>query len=213
MPVAKQRVNLRALFARLGQSKKFSRHQAIFAQGDAGDSLFYIQSGVVRLASVPQSGKGKESVISILAAGHCFGEGCLSARHSVRTHTAVALSDLRLLQVGRDTLLGAIHAKPDVGYAFIAYLLARSAQIQADLANDQLDMSERRLARVLLALPESDRTGRISKISQQTLAEMIGVSRQRVNSLMRRFRRLRMIDAQHGLLRVRPSLKRLARTD
>jgi CRP-like cAMP-binding protein len=213
VPLAKQRVNLGALFARLGQAKRFRRHQTIFAQGDGGDSLFYIQSGVVRLASVPQpgKGKGKEAVIGILARGECFGEGCLSAQHSVRTHTAVALSDLRLLQVGRDSLLDAIHAKPDVGYAFIAYLLARSAQIQADLANNLLDMSERRLARVLLSPPENDGTGRVSKISQQTLAEMIGVSRQRVNFLMKRFRRLRLIDDQHGL-KVRSSLKRLART-
>jgi CRP/FNR family cyclic AMP-dependent transcriptional regulator len=160
-----QPVNLGALFARLGQVKKFRRRQSIFSQGDGGDSLFYIQSGVVKLTI--KSRQGKQSVISILDGGNCIGENCLSARHSARTHSAVALSDLRILQVDRDSLLGAIRAKPDVGSAFIAYLLARNAQIQADLADSMLSLGERRLARILLSLAEKNVGGRVSKITSR----------------------------------------------
>jgi CRP/FNR family transcriptional regulator, cyclic AMP receptor protein len=205
-----QAVNLGNIFAKLGQPKNFRRRQTIFSQGDHGGYLFYIQTGTVKLTII--SRQGKEAVVGILDGGDCFGENCLSARNSVRGHSAVALSQVRAVEVERDAILGTIRAKPDVGYAFIAYLLARSAQIQADLADNLLSVGERRLARILLSLAAKDVGGRSARVSQQTLGEMIGASRQRVNYLMKRFRRLGLIDDANGL-KVHPSLKRIARID
>jgi CRP-like cAMP-binding protein len=178
----------------------------IFTQGDPADAVFYIQDGQVKLTVV--SARGKEAVIAVLAQQTFFGEGCLAGQ-PVRMATATALTDCTLMRIAQPAMLQGLHAEPAFAALFMAYLLARNSRIEADLIDQLFNSSEKRLARVLLLLAHFGKEGKsevvLPQISQETLAEMIGTTRSRVNFFLNKFRKLGFID-YNGDLRVHSAL-------
>ena len=178
----------------------------IFSQGDAADAVFYIQAGKVKLTVVSQ--QGKEAVVAILEEGAFFGESCL-AGHTVRTATATTVEDSSLVRIDKDAMIQVLHEKPEFARLFMAYLLAHTIRIEEDLVDHLFNSSEKRLARVLLLLAHFGKDDKpepvIAKISQETLAEMIGTTRSRVSFFMNRFRKLGFID-YNGEMHVHSSL-------
>jgi CRP-like cAMP-binding protein len=165
--------------------RPYRKKQIIFSQGDRSDSMFYIVDGAVKLAMV--SREGKEAIIAILGAGRYFGESCLSLENSVRFHSAIALTDARLFKLGRKAILQMLRSGEDVSVNLILSLLKQNAEIQEDLTNRLVDSAEQSVARVISSFAQFKGTGASApKISQQTIAEMMGITRQRVNALMRR---------------------------
>ena len=171
------------------------KNQTIFSQGEAADAVVSIQTGRVKLAVV--SPEGKEAVVSILERGAFFGEACLTGQLE-RTVTATALEDSTLVRLDKDVMNHALSGKPALAKYFMSYLLAHTTRIQADLVDQLLNASEKRLARILLSLTHLENDGGteavLTKISQDTLASMIGTTRPRVNLFMNRFRKLGYID-------------------
>lgn len=167
----------------------FRKHQVIFSQGAPSDSMFYIERGTAKLTVT--SAKGKEALIDFFNKGAFFGESCRAPDRPTRFHTATALTNIHAVKLDGNEIKTILRTNAQLAYAFVAYLLRRNAQIQGDLANNLLDSSEERLGRVLSSL---SRLRRIDKaiprlrLSLQDLANTIGVSRQRVNVLMKRFR-------------------------
>jgi CRP-like cAMP-binding protein len=182
------------------------KKQMIFSQGDAAEAVFYIQTGKVKLTVVSQ--QGKEAVIAILERGAFFGESCLAGQ-SVRTATATAVEDCSLLRIDKEAMLLVLHQEPTFAELFMAYLLAHTIRIEEDLVDQLFNSSEKRLARVLLLLAHFGKEGKpetvITKISQETLAEMIGTTRSRVSFFMNKFRKMGFID-YNGELHVHSSL-------
>jgi len=182
------------------------KKQMIFSQGDAAEAVFYIQTGKVKLTVVSQ--QGKEAVIAILERGAFFGESCLAGQ-SVRTATATAVEDCSLLRIDKEAMLLVLHQEPTFAELFMAYLLAHTIRIEEDLVDQLFNSSEKRLARVLLLLAHFGKEGKpetvITKISQETLADMIGTTRSRVSFFMNKFRKLGFID-YNGELHVHSSL-------
>jgi CRP-like cAMP-binding protein len=178
----------------------------IFAQGEAADAVFYIQHGQVKLSVV--SARGKEAVIAILEARTFFGEGCLAGQ-PVRMATATALTDCALLRIEKPAMLRVLHTEPAFSALFVSYLLSRNIRIEEDLIDQLFNSSEKRLARVLLLLAHFGKEGKeelvIPRVSQETLAEMIGTTRSRVSFFLNKFRKLGFIDYNGGL-RVHSSL-------
>ena len=178
----------------------------IFSQGDAADAVFYIQAGKVKLTVVSQ--QSKEAVVAILEEGAFFGESCL-AGHTVRTATATTMEDSSLLRIDKEAMIQVLHEKPEFAELFTAYLLAHTIRIEEDLVDHLFNSSEKRLARVLLLLAHFGKDAKpepvIAKISQETLAEMIGTTRSRVSFFMNRFRKLGFID-YNGEMHVHSSL-------
>jgi CRP-like cAMP-binding protein len=178
----------------------------IFTQGDTADAVFYIQDGQVKLTVV--SARGKEAVIAVLALQTFFGEGCLAGQ-PVRMATATALTDCTLMRIAQPAMLRVLHAEPAFSALFMAYLLSRNSRIEADLIDQLFNSSEKRLARVLLLLAHFGKEGKtevvIPQISQETLAEMIGTTRSRVNFFLNKFRKLGFID-YNGDLRIHSAL-------
>ena len=178
----------------------------LFSQGDAAEAVFYIQAGKVKLTVV--SKQGKEAVVAILEQGSFFGESCLAGQ-TVRSATATALEDSSLVRIDKDAMIRVLHEEPAFAELFIAYLLAHTMRIQEDLVDHLFNSSEKRLARVLLLMAHFGKEGKpepvIAKISQETLAEMIGTTRSRVSFFMNKFRKLGFIDYNGGL-RVHSSL-------
>jgi CRP/FNR family cyclic AMP-dependent transcriptional regulator len=174
---------------------KLRERESIFTQGDVADSVMYIQKGSVKLSVV--NGAGKEAVVAMFGQGDFFGEGCMAGQ-SVRMGTATASSPTELLVIGKDELLRALHAEPALSDHFIASVLARKIRVEEDLIDQLFNSSEKRLARMLLSLASrgnQDYPDRIqSKVSQETLAEMIGTTRPRVNFFMNKFRKLGFIE-------------------
>jgi CRP/FNR family transcriptional regulator, cyclic AMP receptor protein len=187
--------NLHVLLTKERVTKReidFAKKQVIFSHGDRNDSLFYIEKGIVKLTVT--SREGREAIIGLFDAGHFFGESCISGDQPVRFHNAVALTDVRLVRIDRRIMVRILMAGGDPVHSFVSYLLRRSAQTQEDLAYNLLSSSEDRLARVLILLTQSAEKGEyIPKLTQQTLAEIIGTTRQRVNILMKRFRELHLV--------------------
>jgi len=183
-----------------------AKKHTIFSQGDAAEAVFYIQAGRVKLTVVSQ--QGKEAVVSILEGGAFFGESCLAGQ-TVRTATATALEDSTIVRIDKETMIRVLHEEPAFAELFTAYLLAHSIRIQEDLVDQLFNSSEKRLARVLLLLAHFGKEGKpetvIAKISQETLAEMIGTTRSRVSFFMNKFRKLGFID-YNGELHVHSSL-------
>jgi CRP/FNR family cyclic AMP-dependent transcriptional regulator len=179
---------------------------SIFTQGEPADAVFYIQEGQVKLTVV--STQGKEAVIALLEAQAFFGEGCLAGQ-SLRMATATALTDCSLMRVEKAAMLRALHDEPVFSELFMTYLLSRNSRIEADLIDHLFNSSEKRLARVLLLLAHFGKEGTVEpvipKISQETLAEMIGTTRSRVSFFLNKFRKLGFID-YNGDLRVHSSL-------
>ncbi len=174
--------------------------QTIFTQGDDADSVFYIQKGKVRLAVVSKT--GKEATLGILSEKNFFGEGALAAQ-VLRMGSAVAMTDCELLQIDKKAMMNALHSEHTFSDLFLAYLLARNIRYEEDLVDQLFNSSEKRLARVLLLLAHFGKEGVaetvIPKISQETLAEMIGTTRSRVSFFMNRFRKLGFVHYNGGL--------------
>jgi CRP-like cAMP-binding protein len=178
-----------------------------FAQGDPSDSIFYLQKGRAKLTVV--SAAGKEATITLLSAGEFIGESCLAAIPGLRLCTASAIVNCVALKIRREEMIRVMHEEHELSELFIKFLLDRSMRIQADLVDQLFNSSERRLARILLLMAEFGKPGEpeplIPKISQETLAEMIGTTRSRVSFFMNRFRKLGFID-YNGRITVHKSL-------
>ena len=184
----------------------YSKNQAVFSQGDRADAIFYIQRGKVKLTVV--SNVGKEAVIAILGPGDFLGEGCLAAQ-PLRMSSARAMSDCSIARLEKADMIRVLHEEPAFSEMFLAYLLSRNMRIEEDLVDQLFNSSEKRLARVLLLLANFGKEGKpepvIAKISQETLAEMIGTTRSRVSFFMNKFRKLGFIE-YNGKLHVHSSL-------
>jgi CRP-like cAMP-binding protein len=185
---------------------EYRTNDRIFVQGDAADAVFYIREGKVKLAVV--SKQGKEAVVAILRDGDFFGEGCLAGQQ-VRMATAVAISECSIAKVKKDLVVRLLHEQPCFADLFMAHLLSRNIKIEEDLVDQLFNSSEKRLARVLLILANFGKDGApqtaIPKISQETLAGIVGTTRSRVNVFMNRFRKLGFIE-YNGDLKIHSSL-------
>jgi CRP/FNR family transcriptional regulator, cyclic AMP receptor protein len=178
----------------------FSKKHLLFSQGDTTEAVFYIQSGKVKATVVSE--QGKEAVIAILERGAFVGESCLVGQ-TVRTATATILEDARILRIDKAVMLRMLQEQPRFASAFMSYLLMHSVRVQENLVDQLFNSSEKRLARALLLLArygERERPQRVlPKLSQETLAEMIGTTRSRVNFFMNKFRKLGFIEYNGGL--------------
>jgi CRP/FNR family transcriptional regulator, cyclic AMP receptor protein len=173
------------------------KNEGIFCQGEPGDTVFYIQKGKVKLSVV--SPTGKEATIAILGAGQFVGEECITSDRPFRISSSSALTPCTLLRIRRQEMIRALCEEPAMSRLFIKYLLSRSTRIQADLVDQLFNSSEKRLARTLLLLSQSDSKdgdapAALPKISQETLADMVGTTRSRVSFFMNRFRKLGFIE-------------------
>jgi CRP-like cAMP-binding protein len=176
------------------------KKQILFSQGDKADAVFYIQAGLVKLTVVSQ--QGKEAIIAVLEKGVFFGEGCLAGQ-LVCMSTATTAEDSTLVRIEKAAMIRALHDEPDFSELFLAHLLARNIRIQEDLVDHLFNSSEKRLARVLLLLAHIGKERKpepaLAKISQETLAEMIGTTRSRVSFFMNKFRKLGFVYYNGGL--------------
>ena len=181
--------------------RQYKARQAVFSQGDPGDAVFFLESGEVKLTVV--SSRGKEAVIGVLERGSFFGEGCLAGQ-PVRMATASAIEAATVVRVAKATMIRLLHREPDFAELFIAYLLSRNVRIEEDLVDQLFNSSEKRLARILLLLAHFGKESKpehiVPKVSQETLAAMIGTTRSRVSYFMNRFRQMGFIDYNGGLL-------------
>jgi CRP-like cAMP-binding protein len=179
---------------------KYAPGSTIFAQGDAASTVMYIESGAVRLAVLSHS--GKEAVIAVLSDGHFFGEGCLAGQ-TYRMATASAMASSMIVIVEKKALVRQLHTRPAFADQFLTHMLTRNIRIEEDLIDQLFNSSEKRLARTLLVLArygEPEATHRaLPRVSQETLAEMVGTTRSRVNFFMNKFRKLGFIEYNGGL--------------
>jgi CRP-like cAMP-binding protein len=173
----------------------YRKGQIVYTQGEPADSVFYIQSGKVRKTVVSE--QGKEAVVALLGTGDFFGEGCLTGE-PLRLATVSAMAECVIVRIAKADITRVIHKEPAFAELFIAHLLSRNSRVEEDLVDQLFNSSEKRLARVLLLLANFGKEGRpepiIAKISQETLAEMIGTTRSRVSHFMNKFRELGLID-------------------
>lgn len=197
------------LLKKLGSGKtvhSYRDKQSIFSQGDLADAVFYIQKGKVKITVV--SKRGKEAVIAILQEGEFFGEGCLSAQ-ALRISTASAMTRANVVRLDKKMMVGLLQEDPKFAEMFIAYLLSRNIRVEEDLVDQLFNSSEKRLARLLLLLAHYGKESKpetvIPKMSQETLAEMVGTTRSRVSYFMNRFRKMGFID-YNGSLHVHSAL-------
>ena len=185
---------------------KYRKKQVIFAQGDDADAVFYIKKGKVKVAVI--SKQGKEAVVALLGPDEFVGEGCLIGQPK-RLATASAMTECETMRVTKTEIQRVIHDEPAFSEMFVAHILARNARIEEDLVDQLFNSTEKRLARLLLLLANFGKEGRpepiVAQISQETLAEMIGTTRSRVNHFMNKFRELGFID-YNGHLEVHSSL-------
>jgi CRP/FNR family transcriptional regulator, cyclic AMP receptor protein len=193
--------NLLLATAGRGRTKlEYRSEGVVFSQGDAADSIFYILRGKIKI--VVTSKQGREAVVAVLGEGDFFGEGCLIAQ-PLRLATAASMTDATMMRVEKAEMLRLLHAEPDFAEVFTVHLLTRNSRVEADLADHLFNSSEKRLARALLLLANFGKEGRpepiIAKISQETLAEMIGTTRPRVSFFMNKFRKLGFIEYNGGL--------------
>jgi len=184
----------------------YRKNRKIFAQGDAADSVLYVQEGQVKLSVISEL--GKEAVVALHQKGDFFGEGCLSGK-ILRLATATAITDCVITRIDKDAVVRVLHEEPKFSEMFLSYILARNARVEADLVDQLFNSSEKRLARLLLLMANFGKEGRpepvIAKISQETLAEMVGTTRSRVSFFMNKFRKLGFIE-YNGDLKVHNSL-------
>jgi CRP/FNR family transcriptional regulator, cyclic AMP receptor protein len=183
---------------------KYARSAVVFSQGDPATEVFYLQHGSVKLSVLSRT--GKEAVVAILNPGDFFGEGCLAGQPR-RMATASALSVSTVLVVDKTKMLEMLHSQPTLADRFLSHMLTRNIRIEEDLVDQLFNSSEKRLARALLLLArygKEDRPLRI-KLSQETLAEMVGTTRSRVNFFMNKFRDLGFID-YNGDIKVNSAL-------
>jgi CRP/FNR family cyclic AMP-dependent transcriptional regulator len=198
-----RRFDPKTFLATIGEGRKnvsVARKRVVFSQGDVADAVFYIKKGKVRLTVVSKT--GKEATIAIMSEANFFGEGALAGQ-PLRMGSAVAMTDCELLRIEKKAMMEALHREHAFSDVFVAYLLARNIRYEEDLVDQLFNSSEKRLARVLLMLAHFGKEGVpetvVPKISQETLAEMIGTTRSRVSFFMNRFRRLGFIHYAGGI--------------
>ena len=203
---------LREFLSRVGAGQAalhYHKKQLIYAQGDPADAVFYVQEGRIKLTV--GSPRGKSAVVAMVGPGEFFAEGCLAGQ-PLRTASAAAMTEATLIRIERRAMIAALHGRSALTELFISHLLSRRARMEEDLVDQLFNSSEKRLARVLLLLAHFGKEGKsepvLPSISQQTLAEMIGSTRSRVNGFMNKFRKLGFVDYDSGL-RVHSSLMNL----
>jgi CRP/FNR family cyclic AMP-dependent transcriptional regulator len=180
---------------------QFGPKQIVFSQGDPANAVFYVQKGRVRLSVI--SKQGKEATIALLDGGDFLGEGCLASDQPIRLATATAISDCTVVKIEKSELVRALHEEQRLSDMFVTYVVERHNRTQADLVDQLFNSSEKRLARALLILARFGKEDTpeevVPQVSQETLAEMVGTTRSRVNFFMNKFRRLGFIDYNGGL--------------
>ena len=199
----------KTFLARIGEGRtigKYDKDRTIFSQGDFADAVFYIQKGKVKVTVVSE--QGKEAVVAMLGRDEFCGEGCLAGQPR-RMATATAMTDCEIMRLEKWAVVRIIHDEPQFSEMFVAHLLARTIRVEEDLVDQLFNSTEKRLARALLILANFGKEGRpepiIPKVSQETLAEMIGATRSRVSHFMNKFRELGFID-YNGHIEVHSSL-------
>jgi CRP/FNR family cyclic AMP-dependent transcriptional regulator len=185
---------------------KYRKDETVFSQSSSADAVFYIQKGKVKITVVSE--QGKEAVVAILGPDEFCGEGCLTGQ-PLRLATATAMTDCEIMRVEKAVMVRVLHEEPAFSEMFVSHLLARTIRVEADLVDQLFNSSEKRLARALLLLANFGKDGRpepiIAKVSQETLAEMIGTTRSRVSFFMNKFRNLGLID-YNGRIEIHSSL-------
>jgi CRP/FNR family transcriptional regulator, cyclic AMP receptor protein len=188
------------------QVQAYRKRQAIFSQGQAADSVMYVQKGSVKLTVVNES--GKEAVVALFGPGDFFGEGGMAGQ-TIRMGTATAVIPTSILIIAKSEMIRALHAEPTLSDLFIKYMLSRNIRVEADLIDQLFNSTEKRLARTLLLLArygkEDEPEQMLQKVSQETLAEMIGTTRSRVNLFMNKFRKMGFIE-YNGAIKINKSL-------
>ena len=195
--------------AKVGEGRsigKYRKDQIVFSQGDPADAVFYVQKGKVKVTVVSE--QGKEAVVALLGPDDFFGEGCMAGQPR-RIATVATMTECAIMRLEKAAIVRVIHDEPAFSEVFIAHLLARSIRVEEDLIDQLFNSSEKRLARLLLLLANFGKEGRpepvIARISQETLAEMIGTTRSRVSFFMNKFRKLGFIE-YNGKLEIHNSL-------
>jgi CRP/FNR family cyclic AMP-dependent transcriptional regulator len=195
--------NPRPFLTRIGEANNavlVPRKQVVFAQGEPADAVYYIQKGKVKLTVV--SKEGKEAVVALLGEDDFFGEGCLAGQ-PIRMASATAIEDSAIVRLGKKMMVNMLHTEPRFSELFTSYLLSRNIRIEEDLVDQLFNSSEKRLARILLLLAHFGKEGKsepvIPKISQETLAGMVGTTRSRVSHFMNKFRKLGFVEYIGGL--------------
>jgi len=201
--------NPKTFLAQVGNGKTnltSTKKRTFFSQGDTADAVFYIQAGKVQISVVSQ--QEKEAVVAMLETGAFFGEECLAGQ-LMRMATATAVGKSSIIRIDKQAMIAVLHEEPTFSELFMGYLLSRNVRIQADLVDHLFNSSEKRLARVLLLMAHFGKEGKpqavIAKISQETLAEMIGTTRSRVSFFLNKFRKLGFIE-YNGQMHVHSSL-------
>jgi len=205
-----------AYLAKSGNARnitKYRKNQIVFSQGDAADAVYYIQKGKVKITVLSE--RGKEAVVCMLGPDEFFGEGCIAGQ-AARISTAVTTIETVIVRIDRGEIVRLLHEQPAFSEIFVDHILKRSMRIEADLVDQLFNSSERRLARLLLLLANYGQEGApipiLAKISQETLAEMIGTTRSRVSHFMNKFRKLGLIS-YNGHIEVHKSLLNLVLHD
>jgi len=206
--------NPKTFLAQVGDSRttlQCQKHQILFAQGDTANAVFYVQAGRVKLSVVSQ--QGKEAVVAMLERGNFFGEGCLAGQQ-VCMATATSLDNSSIVRIDKQAMIDVLHNEPAFSELFMSHLLTRNLRIQEDLVDQLFNSAEKRLARTLLLLATFEKEGTselvIPRISQETLAEMVGTTRSRVSFFMNRFRKIGFVYYNNGGLHVHSSLLNIA---
>ena len=204
MPIKRQpSFNPKSFLAKVGEGRSirtYRKGDIVFSQGDPANEVFYLQKGKVKVTVISE--QGKEAVVAILEGEEFFGEGCLAGQ-TQRISTVAALSESIVVQLEKAAIVRVIHEEPAFSEMFIAHILGRTIRVEADLVDQLFNSSEKRLARLLLLLANFGKDGKpepiIAKISQETLAEMIGTTRSRVSFFMNKFRKLGFIHYNGGI--------------
>jgi CRP/FNR family cyclic AMP-dependent transcriptional regulator len=193
----------KSFLAKVGEGRsidRFGKDQIVFSQGDPADAVFFIQKGKAKVTVVSE--QGKEAVVAIFGTNEFFGEGCLAGQ-AQRISTVKTMTDSVIMRLEKAAVVDVIRREPAFSEMFIAHLLGRTIRVEADLVDQLFNSSEKRLARLLLLLANFGKEGKpepiIAKISQETLAEMIGTTRSRVSFFMNKFRKLGLIDYNGGI--------------
>ena len=185
---------------------EYRKNQRVFSQGDAADAVYYVQQGQVKVCVLSE--RGKEAVVALHGTGDFFGEGCLTGQ-PLRLATVAAMTDCVIMRIDKVAVVRLLHDEPKFSEMFLSYILTRNARVEEDLVDQLFNSSEKRLARVLLLMANFGKEGRqepvLAKISQETLAEMVGTTRSRVSYFMNKFRKLGFIK-YNGALEIHNSL-------
>jgi CRP/FNR family transcriptional regulator, cyclic AMP receptor protein len=200
---SKRSFDPKSFLTHVGEGRSIARYgkdRIVYSQGEPADAVFYVQKGKVKVSIVSEH--GKEAVIAILGSNEFFGEGCLAGQ-TQRISTVAAMTDTAIVRLDKSAIVRVLHEQPAFSEMFISHLLSRAIRIEADLVDQLFNSSEKRLARLLLLLANFGKEGKpepvIAKISQETLAEMIGTTRSRVSFFMNKFRKLGFIKYNGGI--------------